>query len=534
MKQLNVLLAIFVSGVLAIAVFEFGLRLVPAFRAQPTLNQFDPLTGWSKTPSKTVTRNVAGQKIEFAINENGLRDDPGVGPNKPAGKFRVMALGDSFVLGYTVPREHCFVDLLETRWNAEGRAVDVVNTGTEGWSTDQEAVWFSERGASYSPDLVLLFPYENDIYWCGERSYTRYPKPRYQPDGALEKNVLVDPGPGPAIQRSALLRFVAISLSSFVHPKKPGEFTAPGSDIRLAGECAPLLKEPPAFVNDCEGRCDGALIALQAACNKIGARLVVIPIPSKSAIHADEREFFRTWSEGLDGLPADAWSPDRPVDRFLEMSRAHKITTVDPRADLRSIAESTHSRLYFEKKVEWHLNAAGNAAFANVVHDELDKLNVFPDAHAAKTAVAAAELDPDPPAASGPRRWPWVFGGLWIALSALYLGTYSNDRNWLAPLKVGAMLAAVFTIVLGGGALMKLMPPSIASWVAGGFVLIVLGFVTYKLGRRIATILELLRSFVMRGHWYLMPLLVVLLSIGSLLVVAASSPLIAPFIYTLF
>ncbi|MEO6710106.1 MAG: DUF5989 family protein [Planctomycetota bacterium] len=38
----------------------------------------------------------------------------------------------------------------------------------------------------------------------------------------------------------------------------------------------------------------------------------------------------------------------------------------------------------------------------------------------------------------------------------------------------------------------------------------------------------------MRGHWYLMPLLVVLLSIGSLLVVAASSPLIAPFIYTLF
>jgi hypothetical protein len=96
------------------------------------------------------------------------------------------------------------------------------------------------------------------------------------------------------------------------------------------------------------------------------------------------------------------------------------------------------------------------------------------------------------------------------------------------------MLAAVFTIVLGGGALVKMLPPSIASWVAGGFVLLVLGFVTYKLGRRIATILELLRSFVMRGHWYLMPLLVVLLSIGSLLVVAASSPLIAPFIYTLF
>ena len=59
-------------------------------------------------------------------------------------------------------------------------------------------------------------------------------------------------------------------------------------------------------------------------------------------------------------------------------------------------------------------------------------------------------------------------------------------------------------------------------------------FVAYKLGRRLGTIAELLKSFTLRGHWYLMPLVVVLLSIGSLLVVAASSPLVAPFIYTLF
>ena len=62
----------------------------------------------------------------------------------------------------------------------------------------------------------------------------------------------------------------------------------------------------------------------------------------------------------------------------------------------------------------------------------------------------------------------------------------------------------------------------------------ILGFVGWKLGRRLGTIAELLRSFTLRGHWYLMPLVVVLLTIGSLLVVAASSPLIAPFIYTLF
>jgi len=61
-----------------------------------------------------------------------------------------------------------------------------------------------------------------------------------------------------------------------------------------------------------------------------------------------------------------------------------------------------------------------------------------------------------------------------------------------------------------------------------------LSFILIKLGARLATTLELLLSFTRRGHWYLMPLVVVLLSIGSLLVVAASSPLVAPFIYTLF
>ena len=71
-------------------------------------------------------------------------------------------------------------------------------------------------------------------------------------------------------------------------------------------------------------------------------------------------------------------------------------------------------------------------------------------------------------------------------------------------------------------------------WILLAFVLGLLVFILWKLGRRIGTILELFACLVGRGHWYLIPLVVVLLSVGSLLVVAASSPLVAPFIYTLF
>jgi hypothetical protein len=119
-------------------------------------------------------------------------------------------------------------------------------------------------------------------------------------------------------------------------------------------------------------------------------------------------------------------------------------------------------------------------------------------------------------------------------LSALYKLTYRDEPWWKAALGVAVMLGLVFTIAVGGGTLLKLLPQGWSTILMLLVVITILTFVAVKLGRRIGTIAELFTAFTRRGHWYLMPLVVVLLSIGSLLVVAASSPLIAPFIYTLF
>jgi hypothetical protein len=99
---------------------------------------------------------------------------------------------------------------------------------------------------------------------------------------------------------------------------------------------------------------------------------------------------------------------------------------------------------------------------------------------------------------------------------------------------VAALLAVVFGTALGVGWVVEELPPRAAQLTVLALVLAILTFILYKLGDRISTIGELLRAFTLRGHWYLMPLLSVLLTVGSLLVVAASSPLVAPFIYTLF
>ncbi len=524
MRAVNVLLAFLVSVLIGLGILELGLRLIPGFAAPPTLNQFDPDTGWAKVPEKSITRRVGRERIHFDINEHGLRDDAGVGPGKTPGAFRVLALGDSFVLGYTVERADLFVDQLEGWWKSEERAVELVNAGTEGWSTDQEVTWFLKNGKAYQPDLVLLFPYENDIYWNGQPSYANgIAKPLFRPDGQFEQRELPEP------RRKGLL--ASSATASLL--KRTGTWlrTALKGPPPLNPEFGVLLNEPPQGYAHWCARTEGALRALADGCEFIGARLVVCPIPSKSAIDPEERRFFQEWELGLNGLAPEAWSPDRPVNLFLELATKLGIEALDPRATLVAATQRA-GKLYFEEEVEWHFNALGNEVFATWLHDELDRRELFPPEHRARAAggiPAHAHV-----AGGGVPTFVYVFAALWAFLGTAFCVTYPKEPRLRSVLSVGGLLALVFTIVLGGGRLLGLIPHQLAPWIMGGFVLVVLGFVAWKLGRRLATIVELFRSFTLRGHWYLMPLVVVLLTIGSLLVVAASSPLIAPFIYTLF
>lgn len=522
MKALNVLLALLVSVLIALAVFEGGLRLIG--KGPPaSILEFDAHTGWRKKPDISVTRKGSEYSVKIATNSLGLADDELASVAKPAGALRVVVLGDSFTQGFTVNREDLFVDLLEQRWRAEGRNVDVLNAGTEGWSTDQEVAWLLDNGAKFQPDVVILAAYENDLYWNGQARYIDRgsAKPLFKADGTLESATLADVGPRPWTDRLAITRL----LKPFMPNPHVAEhiFTPAGSPRPILKEFASVLvAEPSFFARSIDGT-RGALIALKNECAKLGAKTLVVPIPSHSAIDPEFAPKFA--KQALGGLPSSAWSADKPVDTFLRLAGEVGLESVDARGALRA-AHKKDEPLYFS--VDWHLNPAGNRALANLLHAEVDRLAWLPAAHGAtQDASAAASAKPMP-------KWPFVFAGLWIALSALYFGTYPKDRNWMAPLKVGAMLAVVFTIVLGGGKLIALLPPQYSRWFFVAFIVVVLGFVIWKLGARVATILELLRSFTLRGHWYLMPLLVVLLSIGSLLVVAASSPLIAPFIYTLF
>ena len=520
MKAINVLLAIVVSLVLGILVLEGGLQLL-GFGPPKTMNEFDSVLGWSKTPNSTFSNSTPEFDVTYEINGLGLRDDSMSNPSKPANTFRVVMLGDSFTLGLAVDRDDLFVDQLERWWLAENRRVDVINTGTEGYSTDQQVQWLLEHGDEFQPDLVLLFPYDNDLYWNGQTEYMGKQKPRFSPDGTLEARSLVDSSDKTWKSKFALTRPFLPKQDHSHHAFHPQ-----GGEHMILKEHAAMLLDEPAFMTEALAHTSGALIALKQKCDELGARAVVIPIPSHGVVDRDYRDRF---GERVLAVPADRWDPSKPVDTMLALAREAGLETLDPRTTFKATASA--QALY--NSVDWHLNPVGNATFARFLHDELDTLGAFPEGHIPAPG-ASIDLPEASRAAAGAPFWLKLYVGLWVALSILYLSTYKDEPKWQPPLKVGVMLSAVFAIVMGGKSLMGMLPPDAAKPVALLFVGSILAFILYKIGRRIGTIFELLKSFILRGHWYLMPLIVVLLTIGSLLVVAASSPLIAPFIYTLF
>lgn len=154
-----------VSLILTLAMLEVGvrvLRLAPPVESPGWFWQVpNPETGWALQPG------AAGRwfnpryeyDVEVSINQLGLRDVERDSPQKPAGVFRILLLGDSYVEGLRVPLDQTFGKVLEAELNAHAPAdtrFEVIPAGVSGWGTDQQLLWYRQHGAAYQPDLVVL------------------------------------------------------------------------------------------------------------------------------------------------------------------------------------------------------------------------------------------------------------------------------------------------------------------------------------------------------------------------------------------
>lgn len=148
------------SMVLALVVAEVGVRVAAP---QPTgLSHQDRYGLALHYPG--ITRYLPQYGHEVSFNSAGMRDREHT-LDKPAGTFRILLLGDSFMEALQVPADSMLATLMERGLTqASGRPVEVINGGVSGWGTDDALRYLTEYGLAYKPDLVVIaMTLHNDI-----------------------------------------------------------------------------------------------------------------------------------------------------------------------------------------------------------------------------------------------------------------------------------------------------------------------------------------------------------------------------------
>ena len=380
-QRLAPLLLVLASTLLTLLVFEAAVRVLRrgeggGKEGGEILNYtgYDPILGWSKTPGARAVYRRREYTVEVAINRHGLRD-PERGYDAPPGTARILALGDSFVEGYTVALPQTTTQVLEASLNGAGCPAEVINGGTAGYSNDQELLFYETEGHRYAPRVVVLFFYYNDVVYNDRQEFFGAPKPVFEM-GAGRLCVHRLPVKEPSLPRtsepaaeegersgSALVDWVRERLW----------YGAPEAHDLLArvGLWRPMPRVPTRLelrvyerrrveeVEDAWAKTAAILAATDREARSRGAHLLVVHVPSRLEI--DDR----TWrlSRRLYGWDEAGWDRGRVAQRLKAIGAQAGIPVLDLTEPLRRASKGWGGEPYFTYDGHWtvrgHRVAAG-------------------------------------------------------------------------------------------------------------------------------------------------------------------------------
>jgi lysophospholipase L1-like esterase len=336
-QRLAPLLLVVASTLLTLLVLEMAARLLR--RAEGggkeateigRYHDYDPILGWSKTPGARVVYRRREYTVEVAINSHGLRD-PERGYEAPPGTARILALGDSFIEGYTVSLPQTVTQVLESSLNGAGCPAQVINGGTAGYSNDQELLFYETEGHRYAPKIVVLFFFYNDVVYNDRQDYFGAPKPVFQmgqgrlcihrvPVRRPTSPVRREPSrETPAPSPSALLDWVRERLwygapEAYDLIARGGMWRPmPRMETRL--ELRVYERRRVEQVEDAWAKTAAILASLEDQARARGARLLLVYVPSRLEI--DDR----TWrlTRRLYGWDEAGWDRARVAQRAKEI-----------------------------------------------------------------------------------------------------------------------------------------------------------------------------------------------------------------------
>ena len=114
-------------------------------------------------PNQSYAHTTPDYKIFIRTNSKGIRSDVEIPYEKPAGKKRIVALGDSFLMGYGAHPEEMLLNVMIERLAAAGQDVELVNLAVSGFGNAEELVALQAEGMKYEPDVVLIGWHDTDL-----------------------------------------------------------------------------------------------------------------------------------------------------------------------------------------------------------------------------------------------------------------------------------------------------------------------------------------------------------------------------------
>jgi lysophospholipase L1-like esterase len=97
-------------------------------------------------------------------NSRGIRDDVEHQWAKLPGTIRILGIGDSFTFGWGVSLDETFLKKLEHNLTQmTGREIETINAGVPQWDLNHYYIYLKNIGIRYSPDIILLTCFFNDI-----------------------------------------------------------------------------------------------------------------------------------------------------------------------------------------------------------------------------------------------------------------------------------------------------------------------------------------------------------------------------------
>jgi lysophospholipase L1-like esterase len=351
--------------------------------------EHDPLLGWRKKPGAHALFERREYTIEVAINSQGLRDREREYHAAPR-TFRVLALGDSFVEAYSVPLEASVTQVLEASLDRPGCRAEVINGGTAAYSTDQEYLFYRQEGARYSPDVVVLFFYFNDVLFNSLPVHFGTPKPLLVGQGGElgVENAPVPRPPATPRQERPMTRPRSVLFEWVKQRLRRGAPRAYAALARVGLWPVPRVEVPhdelkvfrPRPIPAIETAWDSTAAILEALAREVearGAHLLVAYVPSRMEVSDRDWELTRLRY----GMDEGKWDRGLVFRRLGEIGRRAGFPVLDLTGALRA-ADGRWAGPYYVEDGHW--NALGHRVAAGEVQRALRDAGWLPGCASAR------------------------------------------------------------------------------------------------------------------------------------------------------